>query len=113
MQSSPSSTEDLERIRDMIHDLSVEVGTDTSSLGKLDTMNLDQFVVAERACDETRRMVNVWTQVMLGVDSTEISAACFVDYCGRGGGLMQMRSDRKHGGQYLKVRQGEFLSSYL
>jgi monoamine oxidase len=73
-------------------------------------MDLDQFVSSQCACDETRRMVNVWTQVMLGVDSTEISAACFVDYCGRGGGLMQMRSDRKHGGQQLRIRQGQLFS---
>lgn len=99
--------EDLERIRDLIHSLSLEIRTNTSSLRELDTMNLDQFVSSRRACDETRQMVNVWTQVMLGVDSTEISAACFVDYCGRGGGLMQMRSDRKHGGQQLRIRQGQ------
>ena len=43
---------------------------------------------------------------MLGVDSNEISAGCFVDYCAKGGGLMQMRSDSKHGGQYLRFRKG-------
>lgn len=52
-------------------------------------------------------MVNLWTQVMLGVDSNEISAGCFVDYCAKGGGLMQMRSDSKHGGQYLRFRKGK------
>jgi monoamine oxidase len=107
LQLASLAVEDLERIRDLIHSLSLEVRTNTSSLRELDTMNLDQFVSSQRACDETRRMVNVWTQVMLGVDSTEISAACFADYCGRGGGLMQMRSDRKHGGQQLRIRQGK------
>jgi monoamine oxidase len=111
LQLSASAVADLERIRDLIHSLSLEVRTNISSLRELDTMNLDQFVSSQRACDETRRMVNVWTQVMLGFDSTEISAAFFVDYCGRGGGLMQMRSDRKHGGQQLRIRQGQPFSS--
>jgi monoamine oxidase len=111
LQLSASAVADLEQIRDLIHSLSLEVRTNTSSLRELDTMNLDQFVSSQRACDETRRMVNVWTQVMLGFDSTEISAAFFVDYCGRGGGLMQMRSDRKHGGQQLRIRQGQPFSS--
>lgn len=53
-------------------------------------------------------MVNLWTQVMIGVDSTEISAGFFIDYCGRGGSLMRMRSDEADGGQYLRFRTGTF-----
>lgn len=43
---------------------------------------------------------------MLGQEPADISALFFLHYCKSGGGLMQMRSDRKHGGQYLRVRQG-------
>lgn len=43
---------------------------------------------------------------MLGVDPCEVSALYFLEYCAAGGGLMTMRSDRKDGGQYLRIRQG-------
>lgn len=43
---------------------------------------------------------------MLGQDPADISALHFLHYCKAGGGLMQMRSDGKHGGQYLRVREG-------
>lgn len=53
----------------------------------------------------------VWTRAMLGQDPKDISALYFLNYCKSGGGLMQMRSDRKNGGQYLRVRQGTQLLS--
>lgn len=43
---------------------------------------------------------------MLGVDPAEISALFFLNYCKSGGGLLQMRSDRKGGGQHLRIRRG-------
>jgi monoamine oxidase len=48
----------------------------------------------------------VWTHAMLGVDPSEVSALCFIEYCAAGGGLMTMRSDCKDGGQYLRIREG-------
>lgn len=49
---------------------------------------------------------SVWTRAMLGQEPEDISALFFLNYCKSGGGLLQMRSDRKHGAQYLRVRQG-------
>lgn len=43
---------------------------------------------------------------MLGVEPSDLSALYFLNYCKSGGGLLQMRSDRKDGGQYLRIRQG-------
>jgi monoamine oxidase len=43
---------------------------------------------------------------MLGLEPSDISALYFLNYCKSGGGLLQMRSDRKDGGQYLRIRQG-------
>lgn len=43
---------------------------------------------------------------MLGHEPQDISALFFLNYCKSGGGLLQMRSDRQHGAQYLRVRQG-------
>lgn len=48
---------------------------------------------------------------MLGQEPSDISALFFLNYCKSGGGLLQMRSDRKHGGQYLRVTQGTQLFS--
>lgn len=43
--------------------------------------------------------------MMLGLEASKISARSFVGYCARhGGGLKQMRSDDKHGAQYLRFR---------
>ncbi|KAL4986510.1 amine oxidase [Aspergillus falconensis] len=43
---------------------------------------------------------------MLGQDPRDVSALWFIAYCKAGGGLLQMRSDRKGGGQHLRIRQG-------
>lgn len=43
---------------------------------------------------------------MLGQEPEDVSALYFLNYCKTGGGLLQMRSDRRHGGQYLRIRQG-------
>ncbi|PGH13227.1 hypothetical protein AJ79_03785 [Helicocarpus griseus UAMH5409] len=110
---SADDVKDLERIRDLIHELSVR-GHHTLAAGRpdpyivkeLDKVTLDAFVRNQGGSECTVKMVNLWAQVMLGLDSDEISAASFVDYCARGGGLMQMRSDTKDGGQYLKFRNG-------
>ena len=104
--------QDLERVRDLMHDLSVQglnallAGRPHEQAGELDQITVDDFVRQQNARERTSKMVNMWVQVMLGVDATEISAWSFIDYCARGGGLMQMRSDSKHGGQYLRFRKG-------
>jgi monoamine oxidase len=48
---------------------------------------------------------------MLGQNPNDISALYFLSYCRSGGGLLQMRSDRKGGGQHLHIRQGMQLMS--
>lgn len=51
---------------------------------------------------------------MLGHDPEDISALFFLNYCKSGGGLLQMRSDRKGGGQHLRLRKGtQTISEYL
>ncbi|KAK2804520.1 hypothetical protein FQN50_006595 [Emmonsiellopsis sp. PD_5] len=108
-----ADVKDLERIRDLIHDLSVQAhealatGRGYPSItNNLDGMTLADFVRGQGGHENTSKMVNLWSHAMLGLDSDEISAGAFIDYCARGGGLMQMRSDTKHGGQYLRFRKG-------
>lgn len=104
--------QNLEQIRDAIHELSIQAresllaGSTNEQVVELDQITLNEYVQRQRGSERTLKMINLWTQVMLGVDSNEISAGCFVDYCAKGGGLMQMRSDSKHGGQYLRFRKG-------
>ncbi|KAK5099338.1 hypothetical protein LTS08_005919 [Lithohypha guttulata] len=43
---------------------------------------------------------------MLGREPSDVSALFFLRYLKAGGGLVQMRQDGKHGGQYLRTRQG-------
>ena len=58
-------------------------------------------------------MVRVWSRVMVGIEATEMSAQFFIEYTGKGGGLKQLRSDQKHGGQYLRFRKGRPLSDLI
>ncbi|KAJ5339252.1 Flavin amine oxidase [Penicillium brevicompactum] len=107
-----SDVQNLNNVRDTIHELSIQArksllaDTENEQVRDLDKITLEEFVQSQQGSERTLKMINLWTQVMLGIDSNEISAACFVDYCAKGGGLMQMRSDTKHGGQYLRFRQG-------
>ena len=69
-------------------------------------MTFEAYLRSRGASEGALATGTVWTRAMLGQDPKDISALYFLNYCKSGGGLMQMRSDRKHGGQYLRVRQG-------
>ena len=73
---------------------------------KLDSITFEAYLRSRGARNEAIDTATVWTRAMLGQDPKDISALYFLNYCKSGGGLLQMRSDRKHGGQYLRVRQG-------
>lgn len=98
---------DLERIRDLIHDLSVASASKMpSNVENHDDISLAQFVISKGGSENTLKMVRVWTRVMLGVEADDMSAQFFINYTGRGGGLKQLRSDTKHGAQFLRFRKG-------
>lgn len=89
-------------------DLSDPVGTD-KVLGKdYDKMSLAEFAVAEGGNKLAQATVNIWTKAMLGLESRNVSCLFFMDYCKGGGGIMQMRSDRKDGGQFLRLVDGTY-----
>lgn len=52
------------------------------------------------------QMVNLWSRVMHGLESTEQSAAWFIDYCRRNKGFLAIRADDSTGGQYLRFQDG-------
>ena len=72
----------------------------------LDSLTFEAYLRSRGASAVALATATVWTRAMLGQDPRDISALYFLNYCKSGGGLLQMRSDRKHGGQYLRIRQG-------
>ena len=69
-------------------------------------MTFEAYLWSRSAGKETLATSAVWIRAMLGQDLRDISALWFIAYCKAGGGLLQMRSDRKGGGQHLRIRQG-------
>ncbi|CAI7575150.1 unnamed protein product [Penicillium discolor] len=72
----------------------------------LDSITFEAYLRSRGASEVAIATGTVWTRAMLGQDPKDISALYFLNYCKSGGGLLQMRSDRKDGGQYLRIRQG-------
>lgn len=70
-------------------------------------MTLEEYVRQQGGGETALATAGIWTRAMLGLEPSELSALYMLDYCKRGGGLMQMRSDRKDGGQYLRIAQGK------
>lgn len=75
-----------------------------------DNVTLDQYVRNLGAGPMTVQMVNLWSRVMHGVESTQQSAAWFIDYCRRNKGLLAIRADDHTGGQYLRTTTGQCIS---
>lgn len=73
---------------------------------KLDNMTFQDYIVSLGAGKAALGNAATWTRAMLGVEPSELSALFFLNYCKSGGGLLQMRSDRKGGGQALRLRKG-------
>ncbi|KAH8885580.1 FAD/NAD(P)-binding domain-containing protein [Thozetella sp. PMI_491] len=69
-------------------------------------LSVDALASSLGATEIVRRVVNIWTAAMLGMASRDVSAIYFLHYCHAGGGLLQMRSDAKGGGQHLRFRTG-------
>ncbi|KAL3491535.1 hypothetical protein BJX62DRAFT_251362 [Aspergillus germanicus] len=73
---------------------------------KLDSLTFEAYLRSRGASPAALATATVWTRAMLGQDPRDISALFFLHYCKSGGGLLRMRSDRKGGGQHLRIRQG-------
>ncbi|KAL6229564.1 hypothetical protein BDW75DRAFT_245610 [Aspergillus navahoensis] len=101
-----ATVRDIARIRDMVE---ADCHTLDSSLPQnteWDSMTFEAYLRSRGASKDALATAAVWTRAMLGQDPRDISALWFIAYCKAGGGLLQMRSDRKGGGQHLRIRQG-------
>jgi monoamine oxidase len=97
---------DIVRIRDEFERLCHTIDIKRPQGPQYDSMTLEDFIKQQGACTKALSTVTLWTRAMLGCEPSELSTLYFLDYCKSGGGLLQMRSDKKDGGQYLRIRTG-------
>lgn len=105
----PKGIENLVYIRTLFEKLCQEINIrdPIGSGGRFDKLTLEEWCKGEIQSETAVASVNLWTRAMLGLEASEVSALYFLDYCKSGGGLLQMRSDFKHGGQYLRFIKGK------
>ncbi|KAK4556783.1 hypothetical protein LTR86_006354 [Recurvomyces mirabilis] len=72
----------------------------------LDSITFEEWIKSLNCRESAVNALTVGARAMLGVEPADMSALYFLDYCKSGGGYLTMRSDRKDGGQYLRIRQG-------
>ncbi|KAI4591690.1 hypothetical protein KJ359_012665 [Pestalotiopsis sp. 9143b] len=101
-----ASVDDIARVRDMVEAdcQALDVFRPTDS--DLDSVTFEAYLKSRGAGEKAMWTATTWTRAMLGVNPSDISALFFLNYCKSGGGLLTMRSDRKGGGQHLRVRTG-------
>ncbi|KAL4799572.1 hypothetical protein BDV19DRAFT_376357 [Aspergillus venezuelensis] len=102
-QFTTEEKKNLEFIRDHIEAESLKPGPPKVAD---DNICLEQYVRDLGALPAVVKMINIWAQVMHGLEATEYSAAWFIDYCRRNRGLLAIRADDKTGGQHLRYRDG-------
>lgn len=106
----PQDTEACISIRDLVESVTTSQQPSIFSAGphrqKLDSISFEKYLDDAKVTPKAFATAQVWTHAMLGVDPSEVSALCFLEYCAAGGGLMTMRSDAKGGGQYLRLDKG-------
>lgn len=105
--------EEIIRVRDFFEEICQKIDiNNTVASGQqlrkdLDDVTFEEWVRSLGILHEdTLNALTIGTRAMLGVEPSELSALYFLNYCKSGGGYMQMRSDSKNGGQYLRVAQG-------
>ncbi|KAF5640439.1 flavin containing protein [Fusarium sp. NRRL 52700] len=101
-----ATTQDVTRIRDMVEADCQALDKACPQNSDFDAQTFEAYLRSRGASETALATATVWTRAMLGQDPKDISALFFLSYCRSGGGLLQMRSDAKGGGQHLRVRQG-------
>ncbi|KAK2609150.1 hypothetical protein QQS21_002232 [Conoideocrella luteorostrata] len=100
---APHEKRNLEMVRDHIQAASLKKEEPRS---EDDEQSMDQYICSLGAGSKTRHMVNLWVRVMHGLESTQESAAWFIDYCRRNKGLLAVRADDPTGGNYRRITTG-------
>lgn len=95
-------------IRSLLEKLCHEIDLQNPKGAEWDSLTLEEFIKQQGGGATALATARLWTRGLLGCEPREMSALYFLDYVKSGGGLMLTRSDMKHGGQFLRVRQGMF-----
>lgn len=96
----------MEAVRDMVEADCQKISCASPHDPALDALSFLEYLESRGASAPAIATASIWTRAMLGQEPENVSALYFLNYCKSGGGLMQMRSDCKDGGQYLRVKQG-------
>lgn len=111
-EGDKAAIDDIVRVRNIFEetcqkiDISNPVSSGCTLRKDLDSITFEQWVRSQDCCEDAVNALTIGTRAMLGVEPSEMSALYFLDYCKAGGGYMQMRSDCKDGGQYLRIKEG-------
>jgi monoamine oxidase len=101
---------DFIRIRDLVestcHTISISNPQTSPHSPSLDPITFERFLLNNHALPTSIAVMAISTRALLGVEPGDISALYFLNYLSCGGGLLRMRSDSEHGGQYLRIRSG-------
>lgn len=106
VQLSEDIRTDIARIRDMCEADCQKIDPANPRSEDLDSLTFEAYLRRNGASKEALETASVWMRAMLGQEPSSVSALYFLTYCKAGGGLLTMRSDRKGGGQHLRVREG-------
>jgi monoamine oxidase len=104
--------EDIVRVRGIFEDtlqkidISKPVVSGRAIRQDLDSITFEDWVRSLGCREHALNALKIGTRAMLGVEPCDMSALYFLDYCKAGGGYLMMRSDRKDGGQYLRIAEG-------
>ncbi|CAK7202873.1 hypothetical protein SEUCBS139899_005600 [Sporothrix eucalyptigena] len=103
-----AAVDDMVRLRDAAEAAcqALDIHDPVRTGGHLDSLTFEEWIRSVGGGVTALASATVWTRAMLGMEPSEMSALFFLNYCKSGGGLLQMRSDRKDGGQYLRFERG-------
>lgn len=106
--SEVNGVESLVFIRELAEKIcqEIDIHDPVRTGGDLDKVTLEEWTKSHSHSETAVATVKLWTRALLGLEPSEISALFFMNYCKSGGGLLQMRADFKHGGQYLRFIRG-------
>lgn len=97
----------IEKFTELSADLELENPMAGSGARELDSVSLQEFCLREFQSEEIATLLDTVSQSLIGIESKDISALSFLLSCKSGTGFQAVISDAKHGGQYLRVRQGK------
>lgn len=79
---------------------------DMSERQDLDKVTLEQWCRSANAGVQALNTVRLWSRGILGQEPSDVSALAFLEIARGGFGIVNIRSDEKHGAQHLRLKEG-------